>query len=120
MQAALVGGLLTAAATHLSAQEVAERAGGVVLRGLDRLDGRTVDVTMTSGTRAQVLGLTVELADCRVPAENPSGDAYAYLVVRDRPTGPAQFAGWMVASAPALNALDHARYDIWVLRCITS
>ena len=30
------------------------------------------------------------------------------------------FAGWMIADSPALNALDHPRYDVWVLRCITS
>jgi len=29
------------------------------------------------------------------------------------------FKGWMIASSPALNALDHPRYDVWVLRCIT-
>ncbi|MEC8294787.1 MAG: DUF2155 domain-containing protein, partial [Pseudomonadota bacterium] len=29
------------------------------------------------------------------------------------------FRGWMMASAPALNALDHARYDVWPLRCNT-
>jgi len=29
------------------------------------------------------------------------------------------FDGWMIASAPALNALDHARYDVWVMRCKT-
>jgi hypothetical protein len=23
----------------------------------------------------------------------------------------------MVASSPALSALDHPRYDVWVLRC---
>ncbi len=30
------------------------------------------------------------------------------------------FSGWMLASAPALNAMDHPRYDVWALRCITS
>ena len=29
------------------------------------------------------------------------------------------FSGWMLASSPALNALEHPRYDVWVLRCIT-
>ena len=29
------------------------------------------------------------------------------------------FSGWMIASSPALNALDHARYDVWVMRCKT-
>ncbi|MGB1970407.1 MAG: DUF2155 domain-containing protein, partial [Paracoccaceae bacterium] len=30
------------------------------------------------------------------------------------------FMGWMVASSPALNPLDHRRYDVWVLRCAMS
>ena len=29
----------------------------------------------------------------------------------------ALFDGWMIASSPALSALDHPRYDVWVLRC---
>ncbi|MEO0381372.1 MAG: DUF2155 domain-containing protein, partial [Pseudomonadota bacterium] len=27
---------------------------------------------------------------------------------------------WMIASAPALSAMEHARYDVWVMRCTTS
>ncbi|MGB0439332.1 MAG: DUF2155 domain-containing protein [Paracoccaceae bacterium] len=30
------------------------------------------------------------------------------------------FEGWIIASSPALNAMDHARYDVWVLRCNTA
>jgi hypothetical protein len=26
----------------------------------------------------------------------------------------------MIASSPAISALDHPRYDVWVLRCIIS
>ena len=29
------------------------------------------------------------------------------------------FDGWMIASSPALNALDHPRYDVWVIGCDT-
>jgi hypothetical protein len=29
----------------------------------------------------------------------------------------ALFEGWLIASAPALNAMDHPRYDVWALRC---
>ena len=25
----------------------------------------------------------------------------------------------MMASSPALSALEHPRYDVWVLRCVT-
>ena len=27
------------------------------------------------------------------------------------------FTGWMFADSPALNAIDHAVYDIWLLDC---
>ena len=27
------------------------------------------------------------------------------------------FSGWMFASSPALSALEHAVYDVWVLDC---
>ncbi|MEM8579848.1 MAG: DUF2155 domain-containing protein, partial [Pseudomonadota bacterium] len=27
------------------------------------------------------------------------------------------FEGWMLASSPALMALDHPRYDVWVTAC---
>ena len=30
------------------------------------------------------------------------------------------FKGWMFASSPALSALDHPRYDVWVLSCSSS
>jgi hypothetical protein len=29
------------------------------------------------------------------------------------------FSGWMIASSPALSAMDHPRYDVWILRCDT-
>lgn len=93
---------------------------GVVLRGLDKVNGRTVDVEVKTGGAASVFGLDVVLADCRYPAENPTGDAFAFLTIRESGMSATQFEGWMIASSPALNALDHSRYDVWVLRCITS
>jgi len=32
----------------------------------------------------------------------------------------AEFSGWMFADSPALSALDHPRYDLWVINCTTS
>ena len=102
------------------AQDSATSAPGALLRGLDKVNGETVDVTVAAGGSAPVFGLRVELADCRYPSENPTGDAFAYLVIRDEGSDQIRFEGWMIASSPALNALDHSRYDVWVLRCTTS
>ncbi|WP_297582626.1 DUF2155 domain-containing protein [Devosia sp.] len=30
------------------------------------------------------------------------------------------FTGWMFADSPALNAVDHAVYDVWLIECKTS
>ena len=93
---------------------------GAILRGLDKVTGHTEDVELFSGGGRSIMGLEVELADCRYPVNNPTGDAYAFLTIRDSKGPEIRFQGWMIASAPALNALDNSRYDVWVLRCITS
>lgn len=28
------------------------------------------------------------------------------------------FKGWMLSSSPALNAIEHPVYDVWLLKCI--
>ena len=61
--------------------------------------------------------LTITLDGCRYNPENPAAEAYAHLTVRDANMSEPVFDGWMVASSPALSALDHPRYDVWVLRC---
>lgn len=101
-------------------QDSAVSGTGAMLRALDKVNGKAIDVEIYSGGGRAVFGLEVDLADCRYPEDNASGEAYAYLTIREDAGAEPIFDGWMVASAPALNALDHARYDLWVLRCITS
>lgn len=90
---------------------------GAVLRGLDKVNGRTIDAELSTGGSAELFGLLVTLKDCRYPVDNPTGDAFAFLSIRHPNSGTVYFEGWMIASSPALNALDHSRYDVWVLRC---
>lgn len=101
------------------AQDQVVSASGAMLRGLDKVNGQTVDVELNSGETAQVFGLDVALGDCRYPPDNPTGDAFAFLTIWEQGAQQALFDGWMIATAPALNALDHNRYDVWVIRCIT-
>lgn len=115
----LAGGLVLALGltSPVCAQEGAVSGTGAVLRGLDKVNGRTVDAEVPVGASAEVMGLLLTVSDCRYPAANPTGDAYAFLTIRDPDSGMIEFEGWMIASSPALNALDHSRYDVWVLRC---
>ncbi|MFV2052103.1 DUF2155 domain-containing protein [Aliiroseovarius sp. YM-037] len=109
-------------ATGAVAQEPvnATDAAGAVLRGLDKVNGNLTDYEMQVGDHVDLGRLDVELVACRFPTDNPAGDAFANIVVSEKEADAPLFKGWMVASSPALNALDHPRYDVWVLRCTTS
>jgi hypothetical protein len=97
------------------ANQAASAPGGVV-RVLDKISGQVTDLDLPSGETGQVGSLSVTLLDCRYPVTNPAGDAYVLLSIRNRSPEPV-FMGWMIASSPAVSALDHPRYDVWALRC---
>lgn len=117
IRAALIALLLTT--TGAAAQQKVQSGPGAMLRGLDKVSGQTVDVEMQNGQTQAIFGLDVALGDCRFPVDNPTGDAFAYLTIWETGKADQLFDGWMIATSPALNALDHARYDVWVIRCIT-
>ncbi len=93
---------------------------GAVLRWLDKVSGESVDIELPVGEFRVQGRLTITLNACRYPQGSAPTDAYAHLTIHDGlvTTGPV-FAGWMVAASPALHALDHSRYDVWVIRCTT-
>ena len=108
---------LCALAAPAAAQEAVSSAPGATLRAIDKITGETVDIEIGRGETRPYGRLRILLGDCRFPTDDPSSDAFALLEIRDIGRDAPVFEGWMVASSPALNALDHARYDVWVLRC---
>jgi len=110
--------LLAIIAAPAFAEDVSN-APAAILRGLDKVDGSLTDMEMTTGESRIYGRLQIMMGECRYPVGNPSGNAYAYLTIREGDAEVPIFAGWMIAKTPALNALDHARYDVWVLRCKT-
>lgn len=115
-----LGVIMATLALPALAQEQASTGNGAILRALDKVNGQTTDLEMPSGTTITYGGLQVTMIECRYPAGNPAGDAFAHVSVTERATDTAIYDGWMVASSPALNPMDHARYDVWVIRCSTS
>ncbi|MEM8554293.1 MAG: DUF2155 domain-containing protein [Pseudomonadota bacterium] len=95
-------------------------ADAAVVRALDRMSGELTEYEMAVGETITHGPLFVTLTQCRYPEDNPSGDAYGHLIIQDSRAEDPSFSGWMVASSPALNPLDHMRYDVWLIRCKTS
>ena len=112
--------LAVAPAMSGAAQEPTEPGQGGELRVLDKLTGVVTDLQLAPGEARKVGRVDIAMRECRFPAGNPAGDAFAYLTVQEIDVANPVYQGWMIASAPALNAMDHPRYDVWVLRCTTA
>jgi hypothetical protein len=119
MRSLIIAAVLAAGAASAQVQQVIS-APGAVVRVLDKTNGTSVDLELRVGEAGSLGNLTVSLADCRYPVENPAGDAFALVTIHYREAVDPVFSGWLIASAPALNAMDHPRYDVWALRCRTS
>jgi hypothetical protein len=87
-----------------------------LLRVLDKFSGVAQPLVAPLGavTRHDRLTILVEACDGSV-----EGDV-AWLTIVDAKTPEAPvFEGWMFAESPALSALDHPRYDVWLAQCNT-
>ena len=116
-----------AAASVLSFSASAENLIGnaVVLRTLDKVTATTKDYTVKIGDELKYGSLTVAVKHCEKKPPEDVPETYAFLQIDDlKLDGKGEdgekervFSGWMMASNPAISALDHAVYDIWVIDC---
>ena len=90
------------------------------LRALDKVTARVSEFTVGLDEMAIFENLEVTLRTCnkRPPEEPPETTAFLEII-ENKPNGDQEpvFTGWMFASSPALNALEHSVYDVWVIDC---
>lgn len=96
---------------------------GVLLQGLDKVTARITEIRAPLGTPVQFGTLQITAYRClKHPPEEPP-ESKALLEIREaRPGEPGTvlLKGWMFASSPALNALEHPVYDVWVKDCLNA
>ena len=117
MRAPFAAGLLALTLGTVPVQAAIVVAKGGFVRILDRMTGQVTDYDLAPGQVQAAGRLTVRLDECRYPSDLPLAEAYAHLTITDAGQVDPVFKGWMVASSPALSALDHPRYDVWMLHC---
>lgn len=111
----------------VAAQAANIKGTAVVLRALDKVTATTEDFTVEIGDSLKYGSLTVDAVHCekRPPEELP--ETFAFLKIHeakldgkgDQSEPETVFSGWMFATRPALSALDHGVYDVWVIGCKT-
>lgn len=120
--ATIVAGFVLAGLSVLAVGGPAEAAprAVAVLQGLDKVTARVSTFEAPVGEVVTFGALSIRVRHCdRTPPEEPPESA-AFLEVDEAKPGeePVEvFTGWMFASSPALNALEHPVYDVWVLEC---
>ncbi len=93
---------------------------GVVLRGLDKMSSQVAEFSIAVGQTAAFERLEIKVDACLYNDGDLGGEAVALLEIRDIRESEPRFKGWMFGSSPALSALDHPRYDVWVINCTKS
>lgn len=96
---------------------------GAVLQGLDKLVARVQEIEAPLNKEARLGTLQILVRQCLVSPPEAPPEASAFLEISEqRPGEEARkvFAGWMFASSPALSALEHPIYDVWVVGCKTT
>lgn len=91
-----------------------------VLRAMDKVTARISSVTAPIDQPVKFGALEIVVRSCqdRPPTETPENAAFLQIDELLPDEAPKRlFSGWMFASSPALNALEHPVYDIWVHAC---
>jgi hypothetical protein len=91
-----------------------------VFSGIDKITGRitTFDVYINETVQFGALQVTPRVCYSRDETETPKTTTFVEVdeITLDRKIRRI-FTGWMFADSPALNAIEHAVYDVWLDDC---
>ena len=111
------------ASIEFAAQAHAASKPTLMMRGLDKITGRAFDIVAPLGTPVKFATLTVTARYCYSTPQSETPETAAFVQIDDaRPDKPMRriFSGWMYASSPGLNGMQHPLYDVWAIFCRTN
>lgn len=133
IRSTLSAAFLIASSVAGNAEPVGETA---IFTGLDKITARITRLEVPIGERVQFGTLEILADSCnkRPPTETPETTAFVEVfdigkTLADElsekevaesslPRPPERlFSGWMFASSPGLNAVEHPVYDVWLIDC---
>lgn len=91
------------------------------MQAMDKITGRVneIDIPINSEVNFGSFSIVVRRCVSSSPEETPENIAFVDIADTYNTQTPTNiFKGWMLSSSPALNAVEHPIYDIWLLKCI--
>lgn len=118
----LLAGLTTSTALAQNGRPVDPAASGesALLRALDKVTTRRTDLEIPVGDRVRFGTLEIQVDYCRTRPPEEKPESFVLLTVTERHNDQESivvFDGWMLASLPGLNPLEHPVYDLWAIGC---
>lgn len=106
------------------------RGGAAIIQALDKVTAETLRFEAPIGQAVRYKSLVITVRACETTASDEDApDSAAYMTIDSQPKpsagrgapAPRQvFRGWMYASSPGLNPLEHPVYDAWLIACRAS
>ncbi|MBT5766688.1 MAG: DUF2155 domain-containing protein [Kordiimonadaceae bacterium] len=92
----------------------------VTLGALNKITAKleTIQISRDEKVKFGTLEITMRSCQSNPPEETPESVAFIEVVDYGQTNVATEiFKGWMFASSPAISALEHAVYDVWVTDC---
>jgi hypothetical protein len=92
----------------------------LLLRGLEKITGRPTNIMAPIGKPVHFATLTITARYCYSTPQSETPETAAFVQIDDHRPDQSEkrvFSGWMYASSPGLNAMEHPLYDVWVINC---
>lgn len=91
------------------------------MQAMDKITGKVsvIEVPVNGEVKFGSFSIVVRACKATPPEETPEN--YAFVDVADTAKDGKLyniFKGWMMSSSPALNAVEHPIYDVWLLQCL--
>ncbi|MBQ9731858.1 MAG: DUF2155 domain-containing protein [Alphaproteobacteria bacterium] len=93
------------------------------MQAMDKITGRVseIDVPVNGEVKFGSFSIVVRKCVTSAPEDTPENIAFVDIADTYNTQTPINiFKGWMFSSSPALNAVEHPIYDVWLLKCTNS
>jgi hypothetical protein len=94
-----------------------------LMQAMDKITGRVNKITVPVNSKISYGDFSLVLRACKKRPAEETPENFAFVDVADKSFGEEEyniFRGWMLSSAPGINAIEHPIYDVWLLECVDS
>ena len=91
------------------------------MQAMDKITGRVSVIDVPVDGKVDFGSFSIVVRSCQTRSAEEIPDSFAFVDVADSDLEGKLtnvFRGWMIASSPATNAVEHPIYDVWLLKCL--